>query len=93
MSTRKGTLVAVAVACCLIVAAAGLAAHAVPAQHSIDWYVIGGGGGVGESVSGTIGQAMVGSVGDEVRSVCAGFWCGAVGRYAVYLPLVVRGYH
>jgi len=61
---------------------------------AIDWYVIGAGGGYVESndsvyaLNATVGQAVAGVVGADPQ-ICAGFWCG-MGRYKVYLPLVLR---
>ena len=56
----------------------------VSAQNaaSIDWRVIGGGGGHAEAgiyaLDATIGQAVVGQVVTPPYELCAGFWCGAV---------------
>jgi hypothetical protein len=61
---------------------------------SIDWWGIGGGGGSGTvgstSLGGTIGQWVVGSDTTGTTQLCSGFWCGAVGEYRVFLPLVLR---
>ncbi len=64
---------------------------------TVDWSVIGGGGGHGEaapySLDGTIGQAVVGVASNPADglSLCSGFWCG-IGAYHIYLPLILRGY-
>jgi hypothetical protein len=58
-------------------------------------YVIGGGGGHSQAgvytLDATIGQAVAGRVVSPPYDLCAGFWCG-MGRYKVYLPLVLRNY-
>lgn len=63
---------------------------------TIDWFVIGGGGGHAEAapyaLDGTIGQAMVGVVSSASYELCSGFWCGAAAQYRVYLPLVLRNF-
>lgn len=74
---------------------------AAPNAFSIDWWLVGGGGGrdtaSGVSLSSALGQWAVGS--DAVNDVqlCAGFWCvvGEQGpptnfEHWVYLPLVLR---
>lgn len=65
---------------------------------SVDWWVIGGGGGHAESapyaLDGTIGQPVVGVVSDDPYELCSGFWCrGAEAEYNIYyLPLILRNY-
>jgi hypothetical protein len=65
---------------------------------SIDWWVIGAGGGSvttgSTTLSGTAGQAVVGRNTTGSTALCAGFWCSpstgttTVRRY--YLPMVRR---
>ena len=61
---------------------------------SIDWWVIGGGGGsatVGStSLSGTIGQWTVGRDADGTTQLCSGYWYGASRWHRVFLPLALR---
>jgi len=61
---------------------------------SIDWYVIGGGGGHSEAGSyaldGTVGQAVVGITSSGGYELCSGFWCGMAVEYKIYLPLVLK---
>lgn len=61
---------------------------------TIDWDVIGGGGGHAEAgiyaLDATIGQAVVGPATDTDFELCSGFWCRAAVEYKIYLPLVLR---
>jgi hypothetical protein len=85
-------IIAGAVLCALLLAGVTLA-NGTP---SIDWYVIGGGGGHVEAgvyaLDGTIGQAVVGTAKDTGYELCSGFWCGAVVEYKIYLPIVLKNY-
>ncbi|MBE9508276.1 MAG: hypothetical protein IMY86_09530 [Chloroflexi bacterium] len=74
-------------------------ALAAPNAHSIDWWVIGGGGGSGTagtiSLDGTIGQWAVGSGTSGATQLWSGFWggggaAGEVDLYQVFLPLILR---
>jgi len=60
---------------------------------TIDRWVIGGGGGHSEAGSyvldATVGQAIAGVTSYAPYELCSGFWCG-MGRYKVFLPLVLR---
>jgi hypothetical protein len=80
---------------CLLLAGVALASG-VP---SVDWNVIGGGGGYLKAdttvLNTTIGQAVVGEVSDGKLGLCSGFWCGSDDIYNppdihIYLPLVLR---
>lgn len=98
MSARKITTLAAILLCSLLLALSaieGLASAALAnGTPAIDWNVIGGGGGHAQAdiyaLDGTIGQAVVGTATDTGLELCSGFWCGAPGRYKVYLPLVLR---
>ena len=63
---------------------------------TINWLVLAGGGGQIEngsaSLDGTVGQWVTGSISQDALDLCAGFRCGLVGGYAVYLPLVLRSH-
>jgi hypothetical protein len=92
MNRRLTTFGASVLLCGLLLAGAVLAA---PDAHSVDRWVIGGGGGrLGDfplSLQGTIGQPAVGIVTsgpNDVNDVGSGFWFEVGGR--AYLPLVVR---
>jgi hypothetical protein len=65
-------------------------------SYSINWWVIGGGGGRAESgnysLDFTIGQPVVGVATDTGYELCSGFWCGAVVEYKIYLPIVLKNY-
>jgi len=93
MKKRKTTALAVALLCCLLVA--GVAwANGTP---SINWWVIGGGGGHAEAgiytLDATIGQPVVGVATDTGYELCSGFWCGVVAvEYKIYLPIIMKNY-
>jgi len=87
--------------CLAVILAAVLVGSVVSAQvgdgFDLRWHVMGGGGagspltGSGFSVYSTLGQTGIGPAGAGSSELCAGFWCGVkVGRYPLYLPLVVR---
>jgi len=62
----------------------------------IDWYVIGSGGGSttgGDyTLSGTIGQPVIGNASHANFDLCSGFWCKVVDYYKTILPLILRNY-
>ncbi len=66
------------------------------ANYRLDWFVplTGGGGGPAGSASYavnlTVGQSAIGVASSANYGDCLGYWCGAVGQYRVYLPLVLR---
>jgi len=67
--------------------------------YDLSWWTVDGGGGTltdgvsGYSLSGTAGQPDAATWQGEGYSLAGGFWGGAVPvEYAVYLPLVLRGY-
>lgn len=77
---------------------AGIAV-ADPSSHSVDWWVMGGGGesrtAGSTTLAGTLGQAVAGVDGSGEYVVCTGFWyglgsCGDPPGFSVYLPLVLR---
>lgn len=76
----------------LLLAGSALAANG----YAITRSVIGGGGGGAPSgvyaLNVTIGQAVVGQVGNGTYTLCTGFWCGLVAEsaYRLHLPLVLR---
>ena len=76
---------------CLLVVGVALAR----APAAIDWCVTGSGGSPstghgGVALNDTIGQPIIGLLGNEPVSVGAGYWYGAEARYRVYLPLALR---
>ena len=89
---RKATLVTLALAACLALAAPVLAQ--VSANYDLSWHVIAGGGGqmesAGHTMLGTIGQPAVGSMTSGSHALCSSFWCGVLPGYRIYLPLVLR---
>lgn len=74
-----------------LVAGVALAAAGDP---TIDWWVIGAGGGsetVGDvSLGGTAGQWVAGTDATDTTHVDSGFWSGLAGGHDVFLPLVLR---
>ena len=88
-SLRKAGEAILPLTALLLLAGVALAANG----YEISLYVIGGGGGRSEAapytLDGTIGQAVVGVVGNSPYELCAGFWCG-MGGHEVFLPLVLR---
>lgn len=60
----------------------------------IDWYVIGSGGGsttVGDyTLSGIIGQPVVGLASSGDPDLCSGFWCRVLALVRIFLPIVLK---
>jgi hypothetical protein len=82
-------------AACLLLAGVALASE----MPSLDWNVIGGGGGYLKAgttvINATIGQPVVGEVSTSKLDLCSGFWCGSDDVYnppkiTIYLPVVMR---
>jgi hypothetical protein len=66
-------------------------------SYSINWYVIGGGGGHAEagnySLDATIGQPAMGVMSGGPYTLASGFWGGALAvEYKIYLPIVLKNY-
>jgi hypothetical protein len=66
-------------------------------SYSINWYVIGGGGGPisggGYTINSTIGQPVVGASEGGNYRMETGFWGGALAvEYKIYLPIVLKNY-
>lgn len=83
----------------LLVASLFLLGLAAPTlAPSIDWWVIGAGGGTviagSTSLSGTAGQAVVGPSSAGSTALCAGFWCPPNSSpptvHRNYLPMMRR---
>ena len=65
--------------------------------YDLTWSTVDGGGytwseGGGYSLGGTIGQPDAGVLSGGGYTLAGGFWGGAVARYSIYLPLVLRNY-
>jgi len=62
--------------------------------YDLSWWTVDGGGGTSSSGSyvlmGTAGQADAGALAGGDYALAGGFWGGAVARYGIYLPLVLR---
>jgi hypothetical protein len=65
-------------------------------SQSVEWYVIGGGGGSTTNgdytLSGTIGQPVIGRNSNAELDLCSGFWCKVSDLYKAMLPLILRNY-
>jgi hypothetical protein len=66
-------------------------------SYSINWWVIGGGGGHAEagnySLDATIGQPVTGGMSGGPYTLASGFWGGAaVVEYEIYLPIVLKNH-
>ena len=61
---------------------------------SIDWSVIGGGGGHAEAgryaLDATIGQPVAAVSSGGAYQLCAGYWCGNVPGWHMYVPNMLK---
>ena len=93
MSKVKIAVLMVALLCGLVLVSTSSAMSS--AQYGIGWHVVGAGGSPMRSATyglgGTAGQPAVGHSHSASGKLCAGYWCGAVEAYRIYLPLVLRG--
>lgn len=92
MSKQRKFFLAVLVLGSLVLTAGILLA---PSAYEVTRYVIAGGGsqvqGTNYGVVSTMGQGAVGSYGAGTNyGACAGFWCGGIPDFKVFLPLVLR---
>jgi hypothetical protein len=94
---RKAVRVGIPLGVIAILLLTGTALASNSGTLTLEWYVIGGGGGhsaaLPYTLDGTVGQAVVGTIilaGPYDH--CAGFWCWAwdFERKNMYLPLVLR---
>ena len=107
MRTPKGfesgaltLLLALATLCLLAsVSSAQSGSTTLDGGYDLSWWTVDGGGGTlsdrasGYALSGTAGQPDAATWQGEGYGLAGGFWGGAVPvEYAVYLPLVLRGY-
>jgi hypothetical protein len=87
---RKASILLISAALLLLTSVA--LANGTP---SVDWWVIGGGGGHAETapyaLDGTVGQPLVGVVSNTPYQLCFGFWGGGA-EYKIYLPVILRNY-
>ncbi|RMD64975.1 hypothetical protein D6833_03620 [Candidatus Parcubacteria bacterium] len=87
---KKGVLYVLIVL--LVIAMGGLVL--ANTQYDLSWHVIGGGGGTSSgghyALDATIGQPVAASSGGDVYQVCAGYWCGNVPGWHLYLPNVEK---
>ncbi len=64
--------------------------------YDIPWHVIGGGGGTSSgghyTVDATIGQPVAATSSGGHYQVCAGYWCGNVPGWHLYLPKVLKAH-
>jgi hypothetical protein len=89
MPTRR---IVLAAALLLLVVLAFSAAALAAGGADLSWWLIGGGPPVtagGISLSGGVGQVVVGAADSGAVSLCSGFWCAPPGQ-RVHLPVVLR---
>ena len=71
-------------------------ALAAPATHSIERWVMGGGGGSDAAgslaLSGTLGQAVTGVDSSSGAILCAGFWCQSAAERQIFVPIVIKNH-
>jgi hypothetical protein len=88
---RVATLLIVLL-CCLALAGSTWAQGS--SNYKLTWSAVGGGGGAAQSVSyrlhGAIGQNPAGAMGSSQYQLGSGFEYGALARYTVFLPVVIR---
>jgi hypothetical protein len=67
-----------------------------PADYTLDWWTVDGGGGTWSDaggqyeLGGTGGQPDARVWGDDDYTLTGGFWGGAAAQYRIYLPLVLK---
>jgi hypothetical protein len=91
--TKKWVILGVLIVGLFLLAGTALA----QGTPTIDWWVVGSGGGSasnGTSLDGTIGQSLVGSNEYGTTQLDSGFWGGAsgTGGSKIYLPVIYRQY-
>ena len=88
---NKAKIVTLTVVLLLVLASTSSAGSST--QYAIEWDVVSAGGApMASSTYGlmdTVGQSAPGSSGSASYVLCAGYWCGIVADYTVYLPLVL----
>jgi len=91
---RRRVTVLLALTAILLLASSALAMSST--HYRLDWFtpMTGGGGAPASSasyaVNFTVGQTAIGVASSSSYRACLGYWCGAVGQWRVYLPLVLR---
>ena len=80
-----------------VAVAVGAASAAQSTSYDLSWWTVDGGGGTlqggGYTLRGTAGQPDAATWAGGGYALAGGFWGGAwPAGYAVYLPLVLRGY-
>jgi hypothetical protein len=94
MSKRKILALSATFLCALLLAGSALAMSST--NYRLDWFTpltSGGGGPAGSvryEVNLTVGQTAIGSASSSSYQACLGYWCGTVGSWPVYLPLVLK---
>jgi hypothetical protein len=69
---------------------------AAPADYTLDWWTVDGGGGTWSDtggqyeLNGTVGQPDAQAWGSGDYALSGGFWVSGEGKYSTYLPLVLQ---
>lgn len=94
---RKRTKTGIALlALAVLLVLAGAAWATAPADYTLDWWTVDGGGGTWSDtggqyeLDGTAGQPDAGVWGAGEYTLTGGFWGGAAVQYRTYLPLALR---
>jgi hypothetical protein len=92
---KRLVLCALALILVLTLAVPGMARAQSGGGYDQTWNTVDGGGymfstGGGYRLGATIGQPDAGALSGAGYSLVGGFWAGAMARYPIYLPLVLR---
>ena len=88
---NKAKIVTLTVVLLLVLASTSSAGSST--QYAVEWDVVSAGGTPMASstygLMGTVGQSAQGSSSSTSYVLCAGYWCGIIADYTIYLPLVL----
>ncbi len=97
MSSRKALILAGILVGSLLLVAVTVRAEVSMAGYTVQWSVLGGGGGPtmsgsGYTINSTLGQTGIGAASGSGYQAGSGFWYGVERTYAVYIPLVMKDF-